>query len=901
MRNLKRALSLVMAMALIVGMMVISASAVSTRDFTDAGEIDHTEAVNTMVALNVISGKDDGSYFDPDGTLTRSEMAKVVAFVMNGGVEPNIGTKVIPTYSDIDNHWAEAYIEYCTSMGIIAGDGQGKFNPTGELTASQTAKMFLTAMGYNASVFGLVGADWETNTNRYANEAGLYENLGDIRVSDPISRDDMAQMAYNAIQAAIMERSWSQDITTGQITEGYSLALSDEGKPERTLFSERFGGVIYEGVLLSSGYVAPYSTGTTKDRLRIDVAYKNGNEASGNPVLNYAVDCTDMIGEYVKVLYNETGKYAYGVYTVEDETTVVINTTVGALSDVGSPANTLTYDGVAYDVEPGALAYVITADAAWTRVNLADNATGNVSDNANVANYDNIKLVDNNGDGILDVAFVVTNNISKVTYVGSDNFTLTTKGSVKNEDVVSLPELAVDDYVAWNYKGANYANKYVVTEASTMTGEVTEVGYNTTPVVNRILVDGTWYTLGQDNLNDVTTIVDDNGTDLIYNTTYDMVLFNDYVVNAAKVKGGDAKLAVITGTTGTKDYDGNYQVRLLLSDGQTVEGFMELSTLDGTKTNDVGKFVSYTIEDGVYKAVEVADVVTPGEDKCLAGYDDYDNATGTDLFDSTNKTLTGTDVATHKVNKDAIVFVWYDSDVTDGAGNRTDAFRVTNGEELNSWKADYGVEVEVLWNNSGLGYADVVYIKGADNDPTPGIKTNYGYITSAITEGSDASGVYSAFTIWDGTDSISVITRSGLDGASKGDVVSFDWDGATEIKNIDLISTAANTAALMFTNGEQVRLDNNGYDLADDVVIINIDSKNAAGVGGNAISTAAQTKKDGSYFDNCWYVLSDPTDPTSDIALLVIDVTDSKLSGVITGWDDDIGDGISDTGLPIYQ
>ena len=103
MRNLKRALSLVMAMALIVGMMVISASAAS-KDFTDAGEIDHTEAVNTMVALGVIDGKDDGSYFDPDGTLTRAEMAKVVAFVMNGGVEPNIGTKVIPTYSDIDNH-----------------------------------------------------------------------------------------------------------------------------------------------------------------------------------------------------------------------------------------------------------------------------------------------------------------------------------------------------------------------------------------------------------------------------------------------------------------------------------------------------------------------------------------------------------------------------------------------------------------------------------------------------------------------------------------------------------------------------------------------------------------------------------------------------------------------------
>ena len=189
MRNLKRALSLVMAMALIVGMMVVSASAAS-KDFTDADEIRHPEAVNTMVALNVISGKEDGSYFDPTGTLTRAEMAKIISYVMNGGVEPNIGTKVVPTYSDIDNHWAEAYIEYCTSMGIINGDGAGNFNPGGTLTASQAAKMFLTAIGYNANVFGLVGNDWETDTNRYANEAGLYNELGNVSVSQPISRDD---------------------------------------------------------------------------------------------------------------------------------------------------------------------------------------------------------------------------------------------------------------------------------------------------------------------------------------------------------------------------------------------------------------------------------------------------------------------------------------------------------------------------------------------------------------------------------------------------------------------------------------------------------------------------------------------------------------------------------------
>ena len=85
MRNLKRALSLALAAMMLIGMMVVSAGAAS-KDFTDKDEIQHPEAVNTLVALNVISGKEDGSYFDPTGTLTRAEMAKLITYVLNGGV-----------------------------------------------------------------------------------------------------------------------------------------------------------------------------------------------------------------------------------------------------------------------------------------------------------------------------------------------------------------------------------------------------------------------------------------------------------------------------------------------------------------------------------------------------------------------------------------------------------------------------------------------------------------------------------------------------------------------------------------------------------------------------------------------------------------------------------------------
>ena len=69
MRNLKRALSLALASMMLIGMMVVSAGAAS-KDFTDKAEIKHTEAVNTLVALNVIGGKEDGSYFDLPGDFS---------------------------------------------------------------------------------------------------------------------------------------------------------------------------------------------------------------------------------------------------------------------------------------------------------------------------------------------------------------------------------------------------------------------------------------------------------------------------------------------------------------------------------------------------------------------------------------------------------------------------------------------------------------------------------------------------------------------------------------------------------------------------------------------------------------------------------------------------------------
>ena len=131
MRNLKRALSLVMAAAMLIGMMVVSASAADNyEDFTDKDEIKNTEAVATMVSLGVINGKEDGSYFDPTGIVTRAEMAKLIAVSLNGGKDPVLGSGASTTqFSDTKGNWAEAYIAYCANLGIINGRGDGTFGP----------------------------------------------------------------------------------------------------------------------------------------------------------------------------------------------------------------------------------------------------------------------------------------------------------------------------------------------------------------------------------------------------------------------------------------------------------------------------------------------------------------------------------------------------------------------------------------------------------------------------------------------------------------------------------------------------------------------------------------------------------------------------------------------------
>ena len=91
MRNLKRALSLVLAVVMVIGLMVVGASAVSYNDFSDREEIVNKDAVSMLTTLGIIEGKPDGSYAPGEG-VDRAQMAKMISVIMNKGVVAQIGS-----------------------------------------------------------------------------------------------------------------------------------------------------------------------------------------------------------------------------------------------------------------------------------------------------------------------------------------------------------------------------------------------------------------------------------------------------------------------------------------------------------------------------------------------------------------------------------------------------------------------------------------------------------------------------------------------------------------------------------------------------------------------------------------------------------------------------------------
>lgn len=203
MKTLKKTLSLVLVLAMVLSFGAVAASA---ADFSDAEDITYTEAVEVMVALGVIEGFDTGD-FQPQGSFTREQAAKIIAYMLLGPetVEQTLSasTSLNAPFKDVAaNRWSAGYINYCVSQGIISGYGDGNFGPTDSLTAYAWAKMLLCALGYDAQNEGLVGEAWMVKTSALAIRSGL---ISSEELKATFNRELATKYAFNTLKTDMVE------------------------------------------------------------------------------------------------------------------------------------------------------------------------------------------------------------------------------------------------------------------------------------------------------------------------------------------------------------------------------------------------------------------------------------------------------------------------------------------------------------------------------------------------------------------------------------------------------------------------------------------------------------------------------------------------------------------------
>ena len=882
MRNLKRTLSLALASVMLVGMMSVGASAVNASDFTDADEIVNKDAVSTMTALGIINGKEDGSYFDPTGNVTRAEMAKMLCVAINGGVDPVLGVKDTPTFTDIKGHWAESYIEYCAANGIIAGRGNNKFDPTGTVSATEAAKMLLGVLGYSAEKSGLVGNDWAINTNVLANQNGLYKKLANLNANTLLTRDNAAQMIYNALDANMVELNAAGNYTTSQysytgtesvvtgtervwVVKIKDSSVNDAIKAlDGSVYNSRQDAI--DTLKEANGGTTPLDTGkytleqktqnvygentvtkyadetmghkylsliTDGDAVLTDVEkdskgtytlYMNGITTKGQ-YTKVEGDYSNLIGQKVEVLYKDR-ENVYGVYASTDSSLIVESTAgkVGTLSN-----NEVKIDGTTYKVDSN-----VTTTALYTG-KLIDGL--NVGGNKAAA----VKAYDNDDNGKIDTVVYVPFTAAKVTYVGEKSFNTDVAGTnIKFEDVNAYDDMAKNDYVIKSDAANTVDDTDTYVLAETVEGKIEATKSDS------VRIDGTWY-------NYVTTTPD---TDLALDSTVKAAVLNGYIVKSEVVTASHElkDYALIVNTA--KDINGE-QAKLLFADGTTKVVTTDVAYDGKSGRAGIGDLVTYEVKKGEY-------VLTKAEtsDKDKAGFDlilanTYENKSGKGK------------IGGESIADDAVIFVM----------DNNNKYSTMTGADFAKYDKDSVKAIKNAYANkdNSSGYNSVVLAYATLNQKVNSITSNYGYVTSAVSTTKNKDGeTVSSFTFWDGATEHKDIMTDEKVSLSKGDIFTYEEnkDGSYTVTEVDnLLRTAIiayneKNGDIRFTDASLSDKGSNvNAEITKDTVIIGINSDDKAGVEGVVPTIAIETDKSGVYQANAYYVMG----AGDEVKLLVVD------------------------------
>ncbi len=267
MKKLRKLLAVVLVVTLAFTFMA-TAGAANVDDYSDAADVNYTEAVDLFTALGFLAGMGDGTY-DPTGLVTRAQAAKIITYMLIGTDRADALTTGTYSFTDTEGHWAAAFIEYCAALGIINGRGDGTFNPEGNVTAVEFAKMLLCAIGYGRNG-EYTGTNWAMKTIADGTSYGIL-NL-DVNFLDNATREECALygfLTYTLLGQVIYDSTTQAYTVATDINGAAKGALSTQQGVAKSAAIEMDGVMYYtwakNGLDMTGFYTDEVVIGTSTD------------------------------------------------------------------------------------------------------------------------------------------------------------------------------------------------------------------------------------------------------------------------------------------------------------------------------------------------------------------------------------------------------------------------------------------------------------------------------------------------------------------------------------------------------------------------------------------------------------------------------------------------------------
>ncbi len=531
MKNMKRALSLVLTMVMLLGMMVIPTGAAS--NFKDAAEIKYDEAVEVTSGLGLFAGADGN--FMPKGTVTRAQMATIIVKMFHGA-QANADTfkrlnGSFPDIASFEGGWAEGYINWCSSMGAVAGYGDGTFKPGQAVTTAEAVTMIINAMGIDAGE-----GQWPLTVMAKADELKLFKDISPKPdTNKALTREELAVISLNAIQYSADGKIGYE--YNGEVYNKYIDAYLAAGQDGSLVNVAKNGSLASDvfGLKTAEGFI------TGNQATGLEYTEVKGFIEGVVATYKFAIESDlDDIGHYVTVYYSEqykTEKEPGLAYSIVDESTAVVVeepiTTYTKYRDAfGSREIPVAASGFCFDDAYNGTA--MNGNMAIEDEQGNDYAAGNsyyvpagtyvIYDKEIVAYQEPVTVYASRV-----VSIVTTTEDEEVMLMGVNEVLYNSEG---NDQIQEYVGMKAQDYVTY----VKAQDQYILSRVSVVRGMVSDISVDdqNRQVLN---VNGTKYTaFTGDNDTGKATNINVNGFN--YDTTYDIYVDGDKFIFCDVASGG---------------------------------------------------------------------------------------------------------------------------------------------------------------------------------------------------------------------------------------------------------------------------------------------------------------------------------------------------------------------------